>query len=120
MGSSHGEEVIVTLRYFQRRIRRPLILVWDRLAAHRSTVVQAFLATHAEAFSQEWLPPYAPDLNPCEPCNTLVKREMANALPPSVDALRTRVRQSVRRLGRRKDTLRSFFDHAGLDLNPIT
>jgi transposase len=117
VGSIHGAEVVVALRYFQRQVRRPLTLVWDRLAAHRSKLAQAFLAAHAAEFSQEWLPPYAPDINPCEQCNSLVKREMENTLPPSVEAMRTQVRHSFRRLGHRKDTLRNFFHHAGLGLN---
>ena len=43
--------------------RGPMILVGDRLNAHRSQEVKAYLAEHREIIV-EWLPAYAPDLNP--------------------------------------------------------
>jgi transposase len=112
----HGEQVIVALRYFRQRIGRPLIIIWDRLAAHKARAVAAFLAAHPTDYQVEWLPPYAPDLNPEELCNGAVKRELLNAVPDSVDALLRQARHSFRRLGRRPDILRGFFRHAGLDV----
>src|SRR5438477_7112713 len=46
LGAIHGEEVITALRYFRRRIGRPLVIVWDRLPAHQARPVQQFLARH--------------------------------------------------------------------------
>ena len=48
-----------------RWIRGPLVLVWDRLKSHRSRTVQQFIRQHPR-FSLEWLPAYAPELNPVE------------------------------------------------------
>jgi transposase len=76
--------------------------------------VQGFVAAHAADYQLEWLPPYAPELNPEELCNGAVKQELRNALPDSVDALRRQARRSFRRLGRRSLLLHRFFDHAGL------
>jgi transposase len=112
--SIHGEQVIVALRYFRRRIGRPLIVVWDRLNAHRAAPVQAFVASHPDDYQLEWLPPYAPELNPEELCNGAVKQDMLHAVPTSIDALHRSARRSFRRLGRRPDLLHSFFQHAGL------
>ena len=116
-GSIHGEQVIVALRYFRRRIGRPLVVVWDRLNAHRATMVLAFVATHPDDYALEWLPSYAPDVNPEELCNGAVKRDTLNALPGSVDELHRLARRSFRRLGHRPDTLRHFFHHVGLSVN---
>src|SRR5207302_7297496 len=44
LGAIHGEEVIVALRYFRRRIGRPVVIVWDRLHAHRAKPVHAVIA----------------------------------------------------------------------------
>lgn len=115
-GSVHGEQVLVALRYFRRRIGRPLIVVCDRLNAHRAKPVQEFVATHSEDYCIEWLPPYAPELNPVEECNGAVKRELLNAVPGSVDELRHQARRSFIRLGRRSQVLYSFFHHVGLDV----
>jgi transposase len=116
-GSIHGEQVLVALQYFRRRIGRPLVVVWDRLNAHRATPVLAFVAAHPDDYAIEWLPPYAPELNPEELCNGAVKRATLNALPDSVDELHRLARRSFRRLGRRPETLRHFFHHAGLSVN---
>jgi transposase len=113
-GSIHGEQVIVALRYFRRRIGQPLVVVWDRLNAHRAQAVQAFVAAHPDDYQIEWLPPYAPDLNPEELCNGAVKRDLLNATPGTVDELQRLARRSFRRLGRRPELLHSFFRHAGL------
>lgn len=116
-GSIHGEQVLVALRYFRRRIGRPLVVIWDRLNAHRATLVRAFVAAHADDYQLEWLPAYAPELNPEELCNGAVKRDTLNALPGSVDELHQHARRSFRRLGRRPETLRHFFAHVGLSVN---
>jgi transposase len=118
-GSIRGEQVLVALRHFRRRIGRPLVVVWDRLNAHRAKLVQAFVAAHPADFRLEWLPPYAPDLNPEELCNGAVKRDLLNAAPAAVDALHRAARLGFRRLGRRPELLHSFFLHAGLSVNRL-
>jgi transposase len=113
-GSLHGEQVIAALRYFRRQVGCPLLVVWDRLPAHRAQPVRRFLAAHPADYQVEWLPPYAPELNPEELCNGAVKQDLLSALPDSVDDLRRQVRCSFIRLGRRSAVLQSFFHHAGL------
>ena len=115
-GAIHGEQVIVALRHFRRRVGRPLVVVWDRLNAHRAKPVLAFIAAHPADYRLEWLPPYAPELNPEELCNGAVKRDLLNAAPVSVDQLHRLARRGFRRLGHRPDLLRGFFRHIGLSV----
>ncbi len=115
-GSIHGEQVIAALRYFRRRLGRPLVVVWDRLNAHRARPVRAFVAAHPDDYALEWLPPYAPDLNPEELCNGAVKRDLLNAAPASVDELHHLARRSFIRLGRQPVLLHRFFRHVGLSV----
>jgi len=115
-GRIHGEQVIVALRSFRRRIGRPLLVVWDRRNAHRAKPVHAFLAAHPADYQVEWLPTYAPELNPEELRNGAVKQELLNAVPGSADQLRQLARRSFRRRGRRSALLRSFFDHVALSV----
>ncbi|UVF18404.1 transposase [Microvirga terrae] len=77
--SSHC--VIQALRFFRHKIGTPLLVVWDRLNAHRSQATTDFIASHAQDYAVAYLPAYAPELNPEEQCNALIKRAMANALP---------------------------------------
>jgi len=113
-GSIHGTEVVQALKYFRRMADQPLIVVWDRLQAHRAVVVAEFVAAHPNDFRIEWLPGYAPDLNPEEGCNSVVKSEMKNAQPKNVDELQSMARRSFGRLQRRPDVLRAFFRRAHL------
>ena len=62
---------------------------------------------------------YAPELNPEEQCNALVKRAMANALPGSVDALHRLARREFGRLKRHPEMIVRFFRHAGLSITGI-
>lgn len=112
----HGAEVIVGLRHFRTRIGRPLTIVWDHLQAHRAQCVRAFVARHAADFRIEWLPGYAPELNPEEPCNHAVKLAMVNATPASVDELRALARRHFRRLAQKPHLLRAFVRHVGLSV----
>ena len=113
-GSIHGEQVIVALRAFRRRIGRPLVIIWDGLPAHRAAPVRAFVAAHPNDYQLELLPSYAPDLNPVELCNGAVKRELQNAVPGSVAGLQQAARRRFRRRGRRTTELEGCFRHAGL------
>jgi transposase len=112
----HGEEVLAGLRHFRRRIGRPLIVVWDHLQAHRARCVREFVKRHPEDFQIEWLPGYAPELNPEEPCNNAVKLAMFNATPTSVEDLRAQARRNFLRLGRKPHLLHAFFRYVGLSV----
>ena len=114
--SVSSETVISALRAFRRQIGTPLLVVWDRLNAHRSRATTDFIASHAQDFVVAYLPAYAPELNPEEQCNALVKRAMANALPDSVDDLHRLARREFSRLQRRPEMIVRFFRHAGLSV----
>ena len=61
--SSHLDAVIKALL---RHIDQPLLIVRDRLPAHRSRLVREFIELSEEPIVTEYLPPYAPELNPVE------------------------------------------------------
>lgn len=113
-GAVNTRAVLRALPYFRRQLGRPLLIVWDRLNAHRSREVMQFIAAHARDYALAYLPAYAPELNPEEQANAWVKRRMANALPPSITALATLARNSFRQLQARPAIIRHFFRHAGL------
>ncbi len=118
-GGVSSRVVIRALRHFRRKIGRPLLVIWDRLNAHRARRTAAFLARHAGDFAVAYLPAYAPDLNPEEPCNAWVKRIMENALPRDVAELGQLVRRAFRRLQHRPDFIIGCFRHAGLRITQL-
>jgi transposase len=64
--SVSSETVISVLRSFRRQVGTPLLVVWDRLNAHRSKLTSAFIAAHSQDYAVAYLPAYAPELNPEE------------------------------------------------------
>jgi len=98
------------------RCRRPVVLVLDRLNAHRSAV-KRLVARFGGRVEVEWLPAYAPELNPVEPVWSHTKHsDLANYIPKHVGALASAVRRSLRSKTKEPDLLRSFFKIAGLKL----
>jgi putative transposase len=65
-GTMGKEEVLDFVRHLNKQIDRPILLIWDRLPAHRSRLVQDYLATLDGKIEAFYLPPYAPELNPAE------------------------------------------------------
>ena len=102
--SLRGEEVIAFLGQLLRRVRGPIVLVWDRHPIHRRAKVQAFLAEHARLTVYE-LPVAAPELNPVEFVWTQVSEATASLAPrdraelqANLEAGVARTRQSAKRL----------------------
>jgi hypothetical protein len=60
--SVSSSTVISALRYFRRKIGTPLLVILDRLNAHRSQVTTDFIAAHPQDFAVAYLPAYAPEL----------------------------------------------------------
>jgi transposase len=115
----HGEDTVAHLEHLGRQIGGPMIIVWDRLQAHRSKVVKAFLAEHPEIVV-EWLPGYAPELNPEEDCHGNVKDRMKGATPETEEEIRKQADRGFARLRRRPDLLLGFFHRAGLRVKRLT
>jgi transposase len=107
------------LRLLDRHVRGPLIVVQDRLNVHKAAV-RRWLAGRPKGAPRvmvEWLPPYAPDLNPAEQLWNHGKRvDLANLAPTDRDDLRAHVRRSLIGQRCRPSLLASAFDHAGLGL----
>jgi transposase len=113
-----GEDIVLTLRHFQQHVPGPLVIIWDRLHAHRAKVVKEYVEAHP-AIEVHWLPPYAPDLNPEEGCHGNIKQHLRNALPTSVGELRAGVDRGLARLRQCPDLILGFFRHAGLNVNQL-
>jgi hypothetical protein len=108
-------EVLDFIRQLRRYIRRPLIICLDRWPVHRSAVKQ--LATSRfKNIDIEWLPAYAPELNPVEPRWGHTKHgDLANFVPHDTRQLARAVRSSLN--GQSTHQLkRSFFHSAQLKL----
>lgn len=99
-----------------RHLRRGFILVLDRLNAHRKAV-RLLRAKHPRWFEVEWLPAYAPDLNPTEQIwNHSKYSDLANFIPDDVEHLHQELDGSLCGQRRNPRLLCSYFEHAQLHL----
>jgi transposase len=79
-GSYNTERLIQVLGGLHRFLDGDKVtLVWDNLPAHKSRAMHAWIRSQRSWLVAEYLPPYAPDLNPVETLWANLKRqELAN------------------------------------------
>lgn len=117
-GAMDGLRVVAMLKHLSRWMSGRWVLIWDRAPIHRSKVVTEFLAQHPEIIV-EWLPSYAPELNPEEYCHGNVKKHLKNATPRDRVELRIMANRGFARLRHRPDLLLSFIHRAGLSVKQL-
>lgn len=104
------ERAIEFLQQLLRQLPGHVILVWDRLPAHRSAQVQKFLKKHPR-LHVEFLPAYAPELNPVEYLWSWLKTNpLANRCSPDLDQLSDDILNGSAPLFSNQHTLRGFMD----------
>ncbi len=109
-----GPQVLHFLRHLRRHNRGHLLLLWDRGNPHKHAQVRDYLDRHRH-WQVEWLPPYAPDLNPQEQVwNHLKFGCLANFAPDSVHQICRQVRRHTRRVAHRPQLLKNLFRHSTL------
>jgi transposase len=114
-GSVDGPTVIAFLRSLHRHVHAPVLLAWDRLPAHVSRLTRGWIATQRHWLEVEWLPPYAPELNPVEYLwSHLDATHLANFAPDDLAELEAQVRRGVRQARRANDLAFAFLKHSGL------
>lgn len=109
-----AEEAETFVRRVQRSVGRKLIVVMDRWAVHRKVAKNLF---GDKRFWIEWLPPYAPDLNPVEYVwNHTKYGDLANYVPDDLGDLEIECEMSINQTRERPELLRSFFHAAELEI----
>ena len=115
-GSFNTASLITFLKQLKRFVGgQPVILIWDRLPAHRSRDMSQFVWSQRQWLQIEWLPAYAPDLNPTEGVwNNIKSREMANHCPELMQEAAHAFRSGLRRVSHTRRLPFSFLRHTGL------
>ena len=113
--NAHTEDVVRFLRHVHDRLRRPLLLACDRLQAHRSAV--RHLQEDCAWLHVEWLPGYAPDLDPVESVwNQSKYGDLANRVPEDIFELHETLDQLFQDYRHDPARLNSFFDAMHLSI----
>jgi len=104
------------LRELLRHLRGPVIAVWDNGPAHKGDAIRQVLADYPR-LDLEWLPSYAPELNPVEQLWNHVKRgQLANFTTTDAEALDEVVTDLLCDTKFDPDRLRSFYAATPLKL----
>ena len=114
-GAVKSPQVVDFLAALRRHISGLLIVVWDGLPAHRSRLVRDYLASLDGWIHVEYLPPYAPELNPVEYIWAYWKQhELPNVCPKDFWSLGQEARRTLRRMRRRPRLISAFWKQASL------
>lgn len=108
-------QVLEFLKALRATIGRKLLIVWDRLQAHRSRLVRQHVEAQRGAIALEYLPAYAPELNPVE-CiwGDLKHHAMPNYCAAVFGDLKRRARRNLRSMQRRSTLVQAFWKQAEL------
>ena len=111
----NAERAMDFLEHLQRQLRTPIVLIWDSFQAHKGELLnQCVLPRSAHL---QYLPPYAPELNPVEYLWSWLKTNpLANDPAADLHSLAHRARRAAYSVQHRQQLLRSFFRHTGLPL----
>jgi transposase len=112
----NARTVLSFLKHLGRHFQCPISLLWDRFMPHRACLVQNYIS-RKKSWSSEFLPAYAPELNPTENVWGYLKtNSMANETLYELDDLAQSARRHGRTLQRREPLLRSLLKHTPLFL----
>lgn len=114
--NAKAEDFFWFLISLHREVGRPLIVIWDRLSAHRKAA-RLLHDLQCKWVSFEYLPAYCPELNPVEHVWTTTKWGcLANWPAPNIEAVHDRVDDNLNLQASEQATLRGHFQWAELDL----
>ena len=114
-GTIRSPQVVEFLTHLLRHVHGPVLVIWDRLQTHRSRVVREFVDAQRGRLTLEYLPAYAPELNPVEYIWGYWKQHaLPNFCPTDFTQLSHAARRALGRMRRRPTLVRAFWQQAEL------
>ncbi len=114
-GPIRSAQVIEFLRHLLRHLPGRLLIVWDGAGIHRSRAVREFVDSQGLRVVLEYLPGYAPELNPAEYIwGHLKQHELANFCARHGWELSLTATRALRRMRRRPSLITAFWKQAEL------
>lgn len=114
-GAIRSPEAVDFLRRLKRALPGKLLIVWDALRQHRSRLVRDFVKDQKGRIHLEYLPAYAPELDPVEYLWGYWKQhQLANLCPKDFAQLSAHARRALRRMQRRPTLVAAFWKQAEL------
>jgi transposase len=108
-----GLNIAIFLIFLRRLIKgqnRKIFLILDNLKVHHGKKVQSWVNKHKDAVELFFLPPYAPEYNPDEYLNNVVKqRTHRKKMSRSQKELSGHLRSTLAELQKEPETIRNLF-----------
>jgi transposase len=116
--SLNGLHCIEFLKHLLSVTGRRLLVVWDGSPIHRRVAVKEFVGETGGRVLLEYLPGYAPDLNPWDEggWHHLKNVELGNVVCRDLEELDHEFHLAVERLRQKPHLIRSFFEQAELSV----
>lgn len=112
-GSIRSPQVVEFLGHLKRHIKRKLLVIWDGSQTHRSRLVKDFVTSQNGAIGLQYLPAYAPELNPVEYIWGYWKHhELPNFCPKTFGELSYNAIRALKRMRRRPTLITAFWKQA--------
>jgi transposase len=112
LGTMTAAVFLVFLGRLLRSTTGKVFLIVDRLRAHRTPAVVAWVAAHADRMEVFYLPRYAPELNADEYLNNDLKGAVnAAGLPHNKNEVRSRIQGFMRQLLHLPEHVMSYFQN---------
>lgn len=113
-GSMNQYDFVKFLKNVKKEMKgKKLLLIWDRLPAHRSKIVKEYIESQKSWLRIEHYPGYAPELSPVEFMWSAMKgKDLANIPPKGLRHLKQLIRKSVKRIRSDKQLLKGFLKKA--------
>jgi transposase len=109
-GAVRAPECVAFLKSLTRHLApRKLLIIWDRLQAHRSRLVRDYVDAQGGDIQLEFLPPYAPELNPKENLWDEIREKIfKNYALKSIDAVHAKLNEAIAYINRRPELVKSI------------
>lgn len=97
-GAIRGAQVVAFCHHLLRHIQGEIVVLMDNARIHKTKALRAFVEQQPR-LTVEYLPPYAPELNPIERVWAYVKGSvLANFCPKTVSELKERLNAAWQRV----------------------
>ena len=114
-GAIRSPQMVAGLAHLSGHIPGELLIMWDGLPGHRSRMVWGFVQQQRGHLWLEYLPGYAPELNPVEYLWSHWKQhELPNFCPQDFGQLSVQARRALQRMRRRPTLVCAFWEQAEL------
>lgn len=114
-----SEQIQAFLEQVHAETGRKMIVIMDRFNGHRKAA-RLFAESNTDWLQPEWLPAYAPELNPVEMLwNHTKYGDLANYIPENIDSLGLSVTSSIENTRQNPDLMASFIGYTKLDYHDV-